>query len=157
MKSASSKIEKPTIDDVLKKLEKISHIHYDANTDATGGQINRPNCDPRQDYDEMQPEDKENRSQPTGAPSAALTSPTLLPLGAAGQHQKESDKLRCLSIQLRLMRQKGHRGHTKDALVAGIKTSATASKESYSQEVNGPTVQGASFYGNLGGMLTHWT
>lgn len=151
MKAAYSKVEKPTIDDVLKKLEKISLIHYDASDDAKGGQRNRPNCDPRQDHDEMHPEDKENRSQPTGAPSSALPSLLPLPFGEVRQYQKETDKLRSLSIQLRLMRQKGHRGHSKDAFVASIKTSATESKESYSQAVNGPIVQGASLCENLGG------
>ncbi|KAL7478901.1 hypothetical protein ACHAW6_004656 [Cyclotella cf. meneghiniana] len=141
MKAASSKVEKPTIDDVLKKLEKISLIHYDASDDAKGGQRNRPNCDLRQDHDEVHPEDKENRSQPIGAPISTLPSPLPLPFGEVGQYQKETEKLRSLSIQLRLMRQKGHRGHSKDAVVASIKTSATESKESYSQAVNGPIVQ----------------
>eukprot|EP00804_Cyclotella_cryptica_P025103 CCRYP_012973-RA/>CCRYP_012973-RA protein AED:0.32 eAED:0.32 QI:263/1/1/1/0.83/0.71/7/1564/581 len=146
MNANPSMIEKPSFDDVLKKLEKVSRIHYVASDDATKKQSSDQICDTRQASDEMRIEDKENRSARIDAPRTGLASPKLLhPLRTTGQQQKESDKIRSLSIQLRLMRQKGQRGHLKDADVTGMKTSVAGNKETKYEAVNGLAVQGKSF------------
>ena len=144
MEATSSTIEKPTIDDVLKKLEKISRIQCVASDDGTRKQSSSPNYDTRQALEETQSEDKENRSERIDAPGSGLAPRKMLapPLRAAGQQQKESDKIRSLSIQLRLMRQKSQRGHMKNVDLRGIKTFIAGSMETPSDAVYGLAVQG---------------
>lgn len=146
MEATSSTIEKPTIDDVLKKLEKISRIQCVASDDGTRKQSSSPNCDTRQALEETQSEDKENRSELIDAPGSGLAPSKMLapPFRTAGQQQKESDKIRSLSIQLRLMRQKGQRGHMKNLDLRGTKTFIAGSMEAPSEAVYGLAVQGRS-------------